>query len=538
MEYKNKKFTIYTPIILSLVLILGIFIGSSLNHKKDYKNGHNEVFATSNKLDVILDIIENNYVDSIKKKDLIEKSIPVVLKNLDPHSIYIPARDLNEVRAPLVGNFVGIGVQFNIQDDTVIIVKTIQGGPSEEVGILPGDRIINVNDSVFAGTKITNNDVFKKLKGKKGTKVKVGIKREGESSILDFTITRGIIPIYSIDVAYIIEPEVAYIKIARFSSTTYDEFIKAVRKLRIKGFNKIIIDLRSNTGGYLGAATKLVDEFLEKDKLIVYTQGKNRARREYKATENGLCEKDELVVLIDSYSASASEIFAGAIQDNDRGIIVGRRSFGKGLVQEPIYFKDNSSLRLTIARYYTPTGRSIQKPYEKGTSNYHNDLAIRYRNGEYKAVDSSYFVDSLKFITKGGKTVYGGGGIMPDTFVPVDTSNVTKYLIEIRRKGLIYSFAIKYSDLNRRTLKKYDNFKDLIKYLNTQNLLSKFIKYAQSKNVSKNEKDINISKNVINVQLNAYIVRNYFDNEGYYPIVRELDNVLNKSIEIFDDSKI
>ncbi|HES59716.1 MAG TPA: S41 family peptidase, partial [Caldithrix sp.] len=423
MDTKNSKLSIYAPLVLAVVFALGIYLGNLLNFQS--KDNKISLKSEPNKLDLIIDLIESDYVDTVSTSDLIEEAVPYILKNLDPHSIYIPAKDLKQVNEPLEGNFEGIGVQFNLLNDTILVINTISGGPAEKVGLMAGDKIITINDSLFAGKKITNEDVIKNLKGEQGTTVKVGVARIGFDKLLSFEITRNKVPLYSVDVAYMMSEDIGYVKISAFARTTYDEFMQAVNNLHKQGMKKIVLDLRSNTGGYLDAAISIIDEFLEKDKLIVYTEGKARPRYEYKATKNGACLKDELVVLIDSWSASASEIVAGAIQDNDRGTIVGRRSFGKGLVQESSYFRDGSALRLTIARYYTPTGRSIQKSYSKGNDEYELDLLHRYENGEFESADSTVFADSLKFVTKGGKIVYGGGGIMPDVFVAVDTLGVT-----------------------------------------------------------------------------------------------------------------
>ena len=352
MDTKNSKLSIYAPLVLAVVFALGIYLGNLLNFQS--KDNKISLKSEPNKLDLIIDLIESDYVDTVSTSDLIEEAVPYILKNLDPHSIYIPAKDLKQVNEPLEGNFEGIGVQFNLLNDTILVINTISGGPAEKVGLMAGDKIITINDSLFAGKKITNEDVIKNLKGEQGTTVKVGVARIGFDKLLSFEITRNKVPLYSVDVAYMMSEDIGYVKISAFARTTYDEFMQAVNNLHKQGMKKIVLDLRSNTGGYLDAAISIIDEFLEKDKLIVYTEGKARPRYEYKATKNGACLKDELVVLIDSWSASASEIVAGAIQDNDRGTIVGRRSFGKGLVQESSYFRDGSALRLTIARYYTP----------------------------------------------------------------------------------------------------------------------------------------------------------------------------------------
>ncbi|MBN2521522.1 MAG: PDZ domain-containing protein [Bacteroidales bacterium] len=532
MVSKNKKSAILLPTFFAIALIAGILIGINLNKK----NPNDRIFIyprNDNKLINLFNYVEEEYVDTVNKNELIEKTIPLILEQLDPHSVYIPASELKEINEPLEGNFEGIGVQFNMPNDTVIILNTISGGPSEKVGILAGDRIITIEDSVIAGKNISSNDIVKMLKGPKGTKVKVGILRKDMKDIIDFEITRDKIPLYSIDISYMITSEIGYIKISHFAKTTHKEFKDAINKLNSKGLKKLILDLRGNSGGLMDAATKIANEFLPENKLIVYTKGKARPKQEVYSKPNGTCLNKELIILIDEWSASASEILAGAIQDNDRGAILGRRSFGKGLVQQQTMFNDGSALRLTIARYYTPTGRSIQKPYGNGTQEYYDDLNQRYANGEFIHPDSIQFNDSLKFYTPKGKVVYGGGGIMPDIFVPYDTSDYTEYYKEITNKGLIYRFSFEYADNNRKKLSEFNNYKSLQKYLKSQKILNKFISYAENKGINKNQQDIDISKKLLETQLMASIARNILDNEGFYPIIAEIDYTLHKAIEIF-----
>lgn len=528
-KFKNSKLTIIAPIILAFVLAGGIFIGKSLNSNEGTTSF---VFKSDpNKLDFILDVVEKEYVDTVYKKDLVEKTIPVLLENLDPHSVYIPARDLKQVSEPLEGNFEGIGVQFNILNDTVLVINTISGGPAEKVGVVAGDKIVTINDSLFAGTGITNDEVVKKLKGKGGTKVKIGVERVGYPDLLSFEITRGKIPLYSVDVSYMINKTTGYIKISTFARTTYDEFVQALNKLKGLGMKELVLDLRSNTGGYLDAAIKISDEFLKEQELIVYTEGKERPRADYEATAGGLFEQGELAVLIDSWSASASEIVAGAVQDNDRGTIIGRRSFGKGLVQETTYFRDGSAMRLTIARYYTPTGRSIQKPYTNGVKNYEHELMSRYEHGEFAVIDSTVFDEKNKFVTKGGKTVYGGGGIMPDVFVPIDTVGRNSFYREVSRKALIYNYALEYANQNRQTLSKLLNYKEIVNFLETKDAFSGFLQEVRKKGVNPKISQIAESKNIVKTYLYAYICRNIINNEGYFPVLQKIDNVLLKAID-------
>lgn len=529
MKIQNKNRAIYMPIILALVLILGILIGNQLNNKKI--DDRFFIYPRTNKLSLLLNYIEQEYVDSVSKEDLIEKAIPRVLENLDPHSIYIPKEDLKEMNEPLEGKFDGIGIQFNIQKDTIIVINTISGGPSEKMGIIAGDRIVKVNDTLVAGVKISNSDVMKKLKGKRGTKVIVSISRRNTDELLDFTITRDKIPLHSVDVAYMITPETGYIKISKFARNTHQEFLEKIALLKQQQAKKVIIDLRGNGGGYMDAATNIADEFLSSNELIVYTDGYARDRRNINSNLGGTCNDLDVAVLIDEWSASASEILAGAIQDNDRGMVIGRRSFGKGLVQEPTMFPDGSALRLTIARYYTPTGRCIQKPYDN-IDDYHGDIGLRYLHGEFEQQDSIKFADSLRYTTPKGKIVYGGGGIMPDVFIPVDTIGISPYLTKISNKGLVYSFAFEYTDTHRKELGKFNNSIELEKHLNTQELLGKFTKYAKSKGVNPNQKDIKISGYIIETQLKAYIARNILDDEGFYPIIKNIDHTLLKALDL------
>src|SRR3954471_4115693 len=414
----RPKFYIYLPIVFALVLLLGILIGRTFGFTS--RNGIISINSKNpyNKIDEILHYINEQYVDTVNNKQLVEKTITTMLQNLDPHSSYLTAEDAKSNNEPLQGNFEGIGIEFNIVEDTIRVLSAIPGGPSELVGIQAGDKIVEVEGKKVAGIKITNKDVLAKLKGPGETKVKVGILRRGKSAIQNFTITRGTIPIYSVDVSYMLTPKIGYIKISRFATDTYNEYLKAFDKLQKMGMQQLVIDLRGNGGGYLNTAVSLADEFLPKGKEIVYTIGKARPRTDYKATEKGHFENGKLVILIDDGSASASEILAGAMQDNDRATIIGRRSFGKGLVQEQSEFSDGSAMRLTIARYYTPTGRCIQKTYSNGLEDYYKEEYSRYNSGELENVDSIKINDSLKYTTPGGKIVYGGGGIIPDVFVP------------------------------------------------------------------------------------------------------------------------
>ncbi len=424
MKYNNSNKSVLLPLLLSLSLIAGILIGIYLPRKNPVQQ-QSGFRVRNDKINSILNIIESDYVDSVNRGDLVEAAIPAILKKLDPHSVYIPAKDLIRANEPLQGNFDGIGISFNLLTDTILVISTIPGGPSEKLGLLAGDKIIYVNDSLVAGQRMSDESVMGMLKGPRGTVVKIKVLRKGYKDLIPFEITRDKIPINSVDVSYMINDHTGFIQINNFAMTTFDEFMKSLRELKAKGMKSLILDLRQNSGGVMESAIKIADQFLKEGQLIVYTKGRSQPKNEARATGKGEFETGDLVVLIDEWSASASEILAGAIQDNDRGTIIGRRSFGKGLVQEPIPFADGSGMRLTIARYYTPTGRSIQKPYNNGFDEYFDDLNARAIHGEFEIPDSIHFSDSLKFTTPGGKVVFGGGGIMPDKFVPVDTSGIS-----------------------------------------------------------------------------------------------------------------
>jgi carboxyl-terminal processing protease len=530
MIYNNSKKDRIYPIALAAVLGVGIILGVML--KQQPGRTSLTVYPRNDKLTSVLNYIENQYVDTVSMGTLVESALPTLLKNLDPHSVYIPASDLQGVNEPLDGGFDGIGISFNMPNDTIIVINTIPGGPSERVGLMAGDRIVTINDSTVAGKGINQNDIVKMLKGPNGTKVKVGILRSGLDDLISFDIIRDKIPIYSIDVSFMINEKTGYIKISRFARTTYKEFLEAIDKLQKIGMEKVIIDLRGNNGGYLDAATNIANEFLPEGKLIVYTQGKARPRQNVYSSAKGKCLTTPVAILIDEFSASASEILAGAIQDNDRGLVIGRRSFGKGLVQEQILFSDGSALRLTIARYYTPTGRSIQKPYQPGNDDYYYDISNRYLHGEFQEKDSIQLSDSLKFTTPGGRIVYGGGGIMPDVFIPLDTTGVTPYFNQVARRNLIYRFAFEFTDKHRKSMSTFKDYKSIELYLNKINLFDQFVSFAQKSGVEPKDEHLNLSRNLIETQLRAYIARNIIDNEGFYPIIMRIDNTLIRAIEL------
>jgi carboxyl-terminal processing protease len=527
----RKKITLFIPLLVGVSIAIGIIIGNMLkNNSHPTLAGMN--FSRPNKITTILDLIEQGYVDSVNTGSIVEKTIPEILKNLDPHTTYIPAQNMQEVQEEMQGNFSGIGVQFSVQDDTVRVVEVVSGGPSGKVGILPGDRIVRVNDSTIAGVNVSNQTVLNLLRGEKNSKVDVGIMRKGYDGELDFEITRGDIPIFSVDVSYMIDDVTGFLKISRFAETTYDEFMEGMENLSDKGAAKVIIDLRQNTGGSLVSVLRMVDEFLEKGEPILYTEGDNQPRKTYNASAKATWKDIKVYVLIDEFSASASEIFAGAMQDNDRGIVIGRRSFGKGLVQEQIPLMDGSALRLTVARFYTPSGRCIQSPYDDGNDEYYKHIYERFHSMEQLVADSVHFADSLKYITKGGRTVYGGGGIMPDFFVPADTSGNSEYFDRIYRKGLIYTYAYSYADQNREILSQFTNAYEIDTYLEDNNVLDDFVDYAAEKGVTRDSKGFKKSGFIINTQLKAYIARNIIGEEGFYPIIRHIDKTLLRAIEI------
>ena len=534
MNYNNSRRSIFLPLLMGLTLAVGVMVGKFFPGGNNVQTSPNLRFR-NDKFTNILNIIESSYVDSVNRSELVETAIPAMLKKLDPHSVYIPAKDLARANEPLQGNFDGIGISFNMLTDTILVISTIPGGPSEKIGLLPGDKILYVNDSLVAGRNISDQKVMSMLKGPRGTVVNVKVQRNGQKDLIPFDITRDKIPMYSIDISYMVNDRTGYIKINNFAMTTFDEFMKHLRDLKIQGMERLILDLRGNSGGIMEASVQIANQFLKENQLIVYTKGRTHPRNEARATGKGEFETGDLVVLIDEWSASASEILAGAVQDNDRATIIGRRSFGKGLVQEPVSFADGSGMRLTIARYYTPTGRSIQRPYTNGFDEYYEDLMARASRGELEVSDSIHFADSLKFSTPGGRTVYGGGGIMPDKFVPLDTTGISEYFISSR--PLIYRFALKYTETNRERLKKFTEAAELKKYLDRQPLMSQFIRYASSNGIKEDREGLKISGNIIDIQLKAYVARNILDNKGFYPIWEEIDNTLKYAITYLEDNK-
>jgi carboxyl-terminal processing protease len=537
----NRRLFIYLPIAFALVLIAGVFLGTKLYrvallNNNSFVNFHGG--NTSGMLNDVINYVNQDYVDSVGKQQLQESAIKGLLESLDPHSQFIAASEFKEANDPLQGNFDGIGVQFRIERDTVAVINTVSGGPSEKVGILAGDRLVKVDGKSIAGVKITNEKVMKLLKGQRGTNVNVGVSRRGLHKILDFKIMRDVIPTWSIDISYAVNKTTGYIKLSKFSATTAEEFDDALIKLHEKGVHNLILDLRGNSGGYLQAAIAIADEFLKDKKLIVYTEGHNRPRNYAYATSTGRWENDPLVVLIDEGSASASEIVAGALQDNDRATVIGRRSFGKGLVQEQLNLKDGSAIRLTVARYYTPTGRCIQKPYNNGTEDYYGEYYHRFADGELESADSIKFADSLKFKTPGGKTVYGGGGIMPDVFIPIEKDTKLKFFNEVVNKGTLYQFAFDYTDANRSQLKRFGSFEGFDSNFKVdQTLFDKFIAYASKNDVKGEPALIAVAKPHINDLLKAFIARNLYDDKGFYPIYLRSDKAFITAVDLFAKGK-
>ena len=489
------------------------------------------------KFDALLNMIQYAYVDSVDQKKISEDAIRALLKELDPHSIYISADDLKETNEPLVGKFEGVGIQFNILDDTIMVTQTISGGPSEKLGIRAGDRIVKIDDAKVTNIGIKNNDVLKKLRGDKGTKVKVAIARRGSPELLDYTITRDKIPLFSVDATYMASPTVGYIKISKFADSTVDEFKEGLAKLKEQGMKSIILDLTSNGGGYLNRAIELADEFLSNGKRVVYTEGRNSVRQDSYATSTGGFETGKVIVLVDEGSASASEIVTGALQDWDRALVIGRRTFAKGLVQKPFPLPDGSAVRLTIARYHTPSGRCIQKHYEPGDENYETDLSNRFTHGELYSPDSIKFIDSLKYNTNAGRIVYGGGGIMPDVFIPLDTSMSSKYYDNLRRESVLNDFTYAYVDEHRADLLKTyaDVFAFKQNFTLTDDFMNKFMALAEKKNVKKDEKGYATSEKLIKTQLRALIARDLWNTNAYYVIINDINPFLIKALQAFDD---
>ena len=493
------------------------------------------------KLQVAEMAITNLYVDSVDENKLVEDAIRGMIEKLDPHSAYSTAKETKAMNEPLQGSFEGIGVQFNMVEDTLLVIQPTLNGPSEKVGILAGDRIISVNDTAIAGVKMSKEDIMKRLRGKKGSKVRLGVVRRGIGDVLSFTVTRDKIPVHTLDAAYMIKPGVGYIRIGSFGATTYEEFMEALQKLRNQGaLESLVLDLQDNGGGYLQAAAQIANEFLQKDDIIVYTEGRSVPRQDFRATGDGhLRTGCRIVVLVNEYSASAAEIVTGALQDQDRGQVVGRRTFGKGLVQRPIEFPDGSMIRLTVAHYFTPSGRCIQKPYVKGEKrDYEEDIEKRFKHGELYSQDSIHFSDSLRYETlRLHRTVYGGGGIMPDFFVPLDTTQYTLFHRQLAAKGVIINTSLKYIDKNRRQLsKQYASFEDFRAGFNVpQEVVDEVVAEAEKQKVKpKNDEELQQTLPMLRTQLKALIARDLWDMNEYFAIINEQNHIVQRALQILD----
>ena len=525
---ENTKYQIKLPIVLCLGLAAGLFVGASLSTNKRSTDVNKDV----QKFREILTQIKEEYVDTVSTGALVDDAITHILQKLDPHSSYIPATDRIAANEDLQGNFDGIGIEFNIFHDTIVVVTPLSGGPSEALGIQSGDKIIKVDDKNVAGIGITTSDVMKALKGPRGSEVKVTVQRREKE--IDYNIIRDKIPQYSVDVAYMVDKETGYIKVNRFSAKTYEEFQAGLQKLKDQGMKKLVLDLQGNPGGYMNIAIEMADEFLSSGKRIVSQKGKERKyNAEAVSTSKGNFEEGALIVLVNEGSASASEILAGALQDNDRALVVGRRSFGKGLVQSPFDLSDGSELRLTISRYYTPSGRSIQKPYED-EDEYSRDIISRYNHGEFFHSDSIRFNDTLKYLTLNGRTVYGGGGIMPDYFVPLDTSLNSHYLNELYTSTAIQEYTFEYAEDHKEELEKKGFDAYFQKFKVTDNMLNDLVKVGERNKVKPDFKELRLKKKLFQVHIRAQIARKIWGNDGFYPVFNETNEIFQQSLKVFD----
>jgi carboxyl-terminal processing protease len=529
-ENKNSNFQISLPFVLCIGLAGGVLLGAGLTNK----SGGTEVNRDVQKLREVLSLVKSEYVDDTKTDDLVEEAIVHMLGKLDPHSAYISSKDRISANEDLQGNFEGIGIEFSIFNDTLTVVHAISGGPSEAVGVRPGDRIVKVNEKLIANTKLTNLDVMRYLKGPKGTEVKIEVVRKNKKEPITFTIIRDKIPQFSVDAAYLVTPEIGYVKVNRFSQNTYQEVHDALTKLRREGMKKLVLDLQGNPGGYMDQAISIADEFLPKGEKIVFTKGQEKKYDEdAMATDKGDFEKGDLIVLVNEGSASASEIVSGALQDNDRALVVGRRSYGKGLVQRPFNLSDGSEVRLTISRYYTPSGRTVQKPYEN-LDEYDKDIMKRYKHGEFFTADSIHFNDSLKYKTLNGRTVYGGGGIMPDYFVPLDTTLISKYFNELSYANILREFAFNYAEQNNGSLKKMNFAAYQRDFQVGDAMLNQLTVMGKKSKIEPDYTDLKKNKKLFQVYLKAEIARRVWGNEAFYPIYNETNEVLQQAIKLFD----
>ena len=542
--YKNSKHAILFPLILAVGIILGTLLGQFVGRNRAESQLKQLIsrtgLMTRNKIMQTCMLVEHQYVDSISMDSLSELVIPLMMKELDPHSVYIPAREMQAMNEPLEAQFDGIGVVFNAATDTVIVLNVVPNGPSAKAGIVAGDRIIEVNATVVAGVKMPQNDIVKRLRGPRGSEVKLSLKRHGLEELVDVVVVRDAIPINSIESSFMITSDIGYVRLSQFARTSYIELLKSLIKLRKEGLKKLIFDLRGNSGGFMDQAIMIANDFLPEGKLIVYTEDRQKEQIKQYSNGQGTSTDLKLIILIDESSASSSEILAGAVQDNDRGVIVGRRSFGKGLVQNQLPYSDGSALRLTTARYFTPTGRSIQKPYEKGHGeDYELDMVNRYNNNEFFSADSIHFSDSLKFTTPKGRTVYGGGGIMPDYFIPLDTTDMTRYFMQVSGRNIIYRYTLDYADKHREALNKVETLADLTALLDAdKGMFEDFIRYAERQGVRPVRREIERSRKIITSQLRAYIGRNTaLEDDGFYYNIFPIDDEVQRSIEIFESGE-
>ncbi len=523
-----------TVLLVLLICVVTYKFQSARRTNGNVADGH--LGREWSKLELILNQIQNNYVDSIDVSSFIEKTLPLLMEELDPHSVYLEPTELQSADEELQGNIEGIGVVFNVPDDTATVISVVVGGPSERMGLQPGDRIIKVDTQVIAGVNMPQDSMVRLMKGPKDSKVDISVLRYGEKELITFSVIRDKIPVNTVDVAYMVTPEIGYIKLSKFARTSHVEVLQAIVSLMEQNMKSLIFDLRGNPGGYLDQALKISSLFLDKGKLIVYTEGEHRTREDYFNPSQGICANLPLAVLIDDGSASSSEIMAGALQDNDRGIIVGRRSYGKGLVQEPIYFSDKSGMRLTVARFYTPVGRCIQKSYEGNREDYAYDILERYRHGEFMQEDSIRKNDSLKFVTAGGKVLYGGGGIIPDVFVPLDTLGMNDCYIRMSRLGLPIKYSITFADQHRSRLNAIDSLPVLDAYFATLPLEKDFLSYAARNKVTPTPSEWNECKDIVMTQVKAYIGRNTkLDDRGFYPYLDRIDNVMLRAIQKLEE---
>ena len=526
----------FSPLMMAICVVIGILIGTFYaNHFSG--NRLSIINSSSNKLNNLLHIINDQYVDTVNVNDLVEKAMPQILAELDPHSVYISAKDVQQANDDLRGSFSGVGIEFTIRQDTLHVQQVISNGPAERAGVIAGDKIVMVDDKPFTGKTLTNEEAMHRLKGPKDTKVKLGILRYGETKVRSITVTRGEIPTKSVTATYMLDSKTGYIRIKNFGETTYPELLIARAQLSQESFQSLCIDLRGNTGGYLQSAVQIANEFLPKNRLIVYTQGRKSPRQEYRSDGRGSYQHIPLIILIDETSASASEILAGAIQDNDRGTIIGRRSFGKGLVQQPIAFGDQSMIRLTIARYYSPSGRCIQKPYTAGENkDYEEDILARYEHGEFFSGDSIKH-EGKEYHTANGRPVYGGGGITPDIFVPEDTTNVTSYYKQASMSGQIIMFAYSYTDENRQKLSQIDGVNDMANYLKRQNIVDKFATYAEKNGLKRRNLMIQRSYKLLERFIISRIIYNMMKEEAWIEYLNSDDPAITETLRIMQEGK-